>query len=171
MRETLNRNPAITTGATIAIIVVALVFIAMQIFGGKGSMKPITSAFYTIDDGASTFVDEIGKIPPFDHDGKPAARAYKFKCADGKEFISYLERYTPKAKKALEAAAEKRKTVPSLDPMEEAALEEATMNGREVKKPMDPSGKWINAEDPHYGEVVTPRCANGKQEELENVFP
>jgi len=171
IRETLNRNPAITTGATIAIIVIALVVIAMQIFGGSGRMKPPTKAFYTVDDGETTFTDDINKFPPFDHDGKPAVRAYKFKCADGKEFVSYLERYTDKAKKALEAAAEKRKANPQADGSGDYALEEYYMTGREIKKPADPKAKWISSQDPRYGDVASPRCANGKMDELEAVYP
>ena len=53
IRESLNKNPAITTGATIGIIVIALIFILYQIFGGDGAPKPITEMYYTVDDGAT----------------------------------------------------------------------------------------------------------------------
>jgi hypothetical protein len=172
IRETLNRNPAITTGATIAVIVIALIVIFKQIFGGSGTGKPPTKAFYTTDDGATTFVDEINLYPPIERDGKPAVRAYKFKCADGKEFISYLERYTPKAKAALEAAAEKRKANPdAVDSGIDYALGEYDMTGREIKRPNDPNAKWINAQDPRWGEVASPKCADGKIDSLKAVYP
>ena len=40
IREALNQNPAITTGATAGLIVVALVFIFWTTFGGDRSAAP-----------------------------------------------------------------------------------------------------------------------------------
>ena len=47
IRETLNKNPAITTGATAAIILIAIGVIIYQIMGG-GTPGIATEAYYTI---------------------------------------------------------------------------------------------------------------------------
>lgn len=40
LRDALNRNPAITTGATAGLIVVALIFIFWTTFGGERPTMP-----------------------------------------------------------------------------------------------------------------------------------
>src|SRR5205823_10436437 len=101
IRETLNQNPNVTTGLTAFIIIVAVAAIVWQISrgnspaGGNGGER----AFFTIDDGKSTFTDDVSKLPPFDYQGRPAYRAYVFVCKGGKiRFVGYLERYTKEAK-------------------------------------------------------------------------
>lgn len=42
IRETLNRNPAITTGATAALIVIALIVIVWTTFSGGGGTPNAT---------------------------------------------------------------------------------------------------------------------------------
>lgn len=170
LRETLNRNPAITTGATIAVIVIALIAIFWQTFGGKGHSGPVTASFFTTDDGATWFSDSVDQIPPFMKDGKEAVRAYVFKCSDGKPFVAYLERYTPQAKKVVEQARIKAKENPKAPP--DPALFAMTMQGgTEVKKPKDPSGWVQRSEYQKYGQVVQITCPDGKLEDLEPVLP
>ena len=53
-------------------------------------------AFYSDDDGATWFADAADRLPPFDHDGKPAFSAFVYEC-DGKPFVNHLERYTRRA--------------------------------------------------------------------------
>ena len=79
IRETLNKNPSITTGVTIGIIVVALVAIIYQAMGNRPNLTP-PRLYYTTDDGKNWFDEEASKIPPFDHKGAQAVRVYVFKC-------------------------------------------------------------------------------------------
>jgi len=93
-----------------------------------------TQAYFTDDDGATYFVDDINKVPPFDHDGRIAVRCYVFRCPDGKKFVGYLEKYTNAM------AAEIRAIRASSNPQ---SLEKLDLDaGRLIKKPGD--GRWIS---------------------------
>lgn len=172
LRETLNRNPAITTGATIAIIIVALIAILWQTMGGSGPGKPSTQGYFTTDNGATWFADSLDNLPPYMKDGKEAVRIYLFKCSDGKPFVAYMERYTPEFKKMLQAAREKMKANPK-DPMAmQAAYAMPMQNGTEVKKPGD-AGPWRAQMRDYqaYSQVVQIKCPDGTTESLEPVQP
>lgn len=157
LRETLNKNPAITTGATAAIIIIALIVIIWQLKGDSYSVGENLS-WYTIDDGKTWFADDANKVPPFDKDGKKAYRVYVYKCADGTKFVSHLERYTPEAKKIVEEANKKGAAA---DP---SILETVTMNGLEVKNPGngDDAKFWVKqAQYQAYSVITAPKCPNG----------
>jgi len=163
IRETLNKNPGITTGGTAAIILIAVGFIIYQLSGG-GAPSVATEAYFTIDDGQTWFADDINKIPPFQKDGKEAVKAYVYKCADGKAFVSHLERYTAEGKKALEAAQK------SNDPNNPVVLEDVMANGVEVKKPKAPA--WVKQSNSAIaGKVMELKCPDGKVEGIEPVVP
>ena len=166
IRETLNKNPGITTGATAGIIVLALIFIFFQIRGG-GTPTMATTAFYTTDDGATWFEDDINKLAPFDKNGKPAYRVYVYKCADGNEFVSHLERYTPAAQKAIEAARAKG------GGMEDPTIyEQISMTGMEVKDPKTGDKGWVKQGMVEAAAKITePKCADGTTNGLEPVVP
>src|SRR5687768_16389120 len=114
LRETLNENPRITTGLTVALIVVVLAWLLWPSGGGTGGGGAggtgggggTTQLFYSTDDGKTWFPDDAAKIPPFKKDGKDAVRAVVYKC-DGKTFVNHLERYTPEAQKQMAAASNK----------------------------------------------------------------
>jgi hypothetical protein len=163
IREKLNDNPAITTGFTAGIIVIALVFIIYQLIPNRPKIP--TEAFYTVDDGATTFVDDINKIPPFDKDGKQAVRAHVFTCDDGKtQFVAYLERYTPKAKEALEKSRQ------SDNPDDTSVQEMLSSTGIEYKKPGDK--EWVNQMDSEkMNRVMSPTCPDGSTENLMPILP
>jgi hypothetical protein len=165
IRETLNQNPGITTGITAGIIVIALIIIGWQLTGAGGPDIP-TKAYYTTDDGATWFADDINKIPPFDKDGKPAYRVHVFKCTDGKEFISHMERYTPEAQKKLEEA---RAAGDQADP---AVYEEVSMTGIEVKRPGTGDQGWVKQSDyEKAAQITAPTCPGGGTEGIEPVYP
>lgn len=161
IREKLNRNPAITTGATIAVIVIALIFIGMQMFGSRGPAIP-TQAYYTIDDGKTWFADDIKKVPPFDHNGQQAVKVYIYKCGDGEPFVGHLERYTPEAKAKVEASRNQPPGQPGAMPPMMMDLE---FQGREVKKPGD--ANWSSMGNMQTAQsIITPRCPEGQQVEV-----
>jgi hypothetical protein len=136
IRETLNRNPAITTGATIAVIVLAIGVIVWEILPPRAPRVP-TQAYFTIDDGATWFPDDINKVAPFDHDGKEAVRCCVYKCSStGTVFAGYLEKYTKAMQSKITAAKSSNSGEPDTLDMD---------NGRLVKKPQS-SDKWVRIE-------------------------
>jgi hypothetical protein len=164
VRETLNRQPAITTGATIGIILFALIFIIYQVSGTNRPRIP-TKAYYTADDGATYFADDIRLIPPFDHDGKPAVKADVFKCAGGKEFVGYLERYKPDAKKKIEDSR-------SNGGNQMAFLGQAMATGVEVKRPLTGDRGCVSTMQVFAGRITAVQCPDGSTASLpEPVVP
>jgi hypothetical protein len=167
LRDTLNKNPGITTGAT---IVVVLVFIAAIVYSMKGPAIPSAEAdasrkfFFSDDDGVSKFADKAEKLPPFDHNGKQAVRARIF-TAGGKEFINHLERYTPEGKKAEELMNSKGAL--RADPTNAKAI---MRNGMEVKAPG--AKEWTKLSDSKSLEITQPKPPGGASAEgMEEVFP
>ena len=94
LRESLQKNPAVTTGVAVVLIVLALVFIYFQLSGpSRPSAAALNKTFYSDDDGATFFLDDSAKVPPFDHNGKQAYRALVFRCSSGgKLFVGYLQK-------------------------------------------------------------------------------
>lgn len=167
IRESLNRNPSITTGITIGIIVVALGFIIWQIVGGDSAPKPITQMYYTTDDGATKFVDDAAKLCPYQKDGKDAVRCYVYSCDDkSTSFVAYLERLTQATKKKIEDARAVAKN-PNQPPTVDTDFLEA--EGTEVKKPG--SGKWIRRNSAEGAKITSVTCPNGNNEKLMIVLP
>ncbi|HEV2295804.1 MAG TPA: hypothetical protein VGR35_18290 [Tepidisphaeraceae bacterium] len=165
IRETLNKNPAITTGATAAIILIAIGFIIYQI-SGSGAPGIATEAYYTIDDGKNWFADDINKIPPFEKDGKQAVKAYVYKCPGSDPFVSHLERYTPEGKKAMEAAQK------STDPNNPVMVEDVMMMGVEVKKPLTGDKGWVRQSNAiAAAKIMELKCPDGTTEGIEPVVP
>jgi hypothetical protein len=106
IRETLNKNPQITTVGTAVITLLAIAVIVWQLMPGGGNKVEIRKkAFYTIDEGKNWFDDDMppGKMAPFMYQGKEAVRAHVFRYGDkGPPFVQYLEKYTPQVKTAME---------------------------------------------------------------------
>ena len=167
IRETLNQNPGITTGVTAGIILIALIIIGIQLFGGSGPRIP-TRAYYTDDDGQTWFTDDIHKIPPFDRGGQEAVRVQLFTCDDGRNvFPVYLERYTERGK----AAAERARAAEAAGEPEPDAYEQMEA-GQEVKKARDPNAPWVPIRNyERAGPIMSPTCPDGGVEGLEPVFP
>ena len=172
LREKLNENPAITTGATIAVIVIALIFIVYSVVPA-GVPKGMSQAFFTVDDGANYFVDDVKKRAPFDKDGKTAVRAHVYECG-GKKFVAYMERYRPEAKTRVEAmdaimAKGKAATPQELTKMQ-MMMPEIMETGVEYKKPG--AQKWFRTMDDY--QRLTPMlqvtCPD-KSQVAEPVYP
>ena len=160
IREKLNENPNITTGITIAVIVMVVGFIVYSTMGRgpSGGPPPVENrAFYTVDDGATWFAEDATKVPPFDHNGKQAVRAKVYRC-DGKTFVNHMERYTPDAQKRLQQAYARA--------VNEADVPLPDASATEVKSPGE--GQWVLATDPRAVKIIAPKCASGN---LEMVVP
>jgi hypothetical protein len=166
IRETLNDNPRLTTGITAGIIVVVFVLIFWSgggsAGGGGGSGGGGTRVFFSDDDGKTWFPDDYTKVPPFQHNGKEAVRAWVYKCG-GKTFVNHLERYTPEAKKKVEELNSSKKM--ANDP---TMIDQIQRSGMEVKSPGDPA--WVKAGDAKASKVTAPKCPDGGKD-LELVTP
>lgn len=166
IRETLNKNPGITTGATAGIIILAVGFILWQsgMFGDSSGIA--TEAYYTVDDGATWFEDDINKVPPFDKGGKQAVRAYVYECPGGKPFVSHLERYTPAGKKAMEAAQKAN------DPNNPVVMEDVMMTGLEVKEAGTGDKGWVQqGAGAAAAKIMELKCPDGKVDGIMPVVP
>jgi len=122
------------TGLTV-VAFLALTAIGIAVFNRQPA--PAKSdpdvAFYSDDDGQTYFKDSIYRFAPFDHNGKTADIAIV--CTDGKQnFVGYLERYTPEARKQLQSAYDANPTehYKAIDLMASPAI---SMQGMEVKIP------------------------------------
>ncbi len=95
-------------------------------------------------------------LPPFDHDGKPAARVWMFSCDGGKtKFPGFLERYTPQAQARIEAATQDfnsgKTHVPPV----------TNLSDTEVKKP-GPGNPWVSRANYQEAQKITNvQCPDG----------
>ena len=96
LREKMNQNPTVVAGAAGTLVVVVLGYVFYSMFSGTNSV-PVTNTGtpYSDDGGKTVFYDKDTWVPPFDHGGKEADRAYL--NADGS--VAYLQRLTAAASK------------------------------------------------------------------------
>jgi hypothetical protein len=164
IRQTINENPSISVGVTIAVIVIAIVVIILESRSGNSTAAAIgRQAYYSDDDGKTFFADDAAKISPYtDANGKTAVHALVFKCGSGKEFVGYLERYTAAGK--IEAEKAKGHTL--------SGRLRNPVNLIEVKKPG--SKTWVKStaeNSQEYSAVTSPTCPDGSRNDLVMVFP
>ena len=161
-REMINQKQHVATIATGVIILLAVVLIIWQLMP-VAPPKPPTKAYYSIDDGATWFEDDIEKVSPFKKDGKDAFRAHVYKCGKEKEFCGWLEAFTPQAKKILDDfynnPANKGKY-----PDKRYELEETS---KLVKKP---GQKWIPLRSTAADQVTLVTCPGSGDIAIE-VYP
>ena len=166
LRKRLNQNPRATAAAVGGLVLLAIVVAAVSSRppGAGGAPAPAGKEFFSVDDGKNWFADDAAKLPPFDHQGKPAYRARVYRCPHGKEFVSHLERYNDADKKRLEAA------IANAEPgSAEFAI---ALDELEVKKP---GGKeWVKVgKNPsaRASAVRIPKCPEGSTAGLTRVSP
>jgi hypothetical protein len=156
LRETINEKPRVAVAVAGGLVFLGLVAAVLQLRGSAPPAGPeFTRAFFSVDDGKTWFEGDATKLAPFDHEGKPAVRAYVYRCG-GTEFVNHLERYKPDAKRTLEEAAkpDPTRTAP---PNNMGAIQAAHLGGREVKRPGD--AKWTPAADFRAaGAIIAPKC-------------
>ena len=99
-REKINASSSILILAAAIAILLAIFYTAHVLRSARlGSAHSGGKAFFTIDDGATLFQDDAGKVPPFQHDGHEAVRAMVFTCDGGQHhWVQYLEKYSGEAK-------------------------------------------------------------------------
>lgn len=141
LREYLRVHPSIGIAAASGVILIGTAVLWAELRGPNRVNSPSLN-FYTDDDGATQFKDDATKSTPFDHDGKPAVRAYMFTCdGGGHKWVGYLEKHSDADKRKIDAGG--------------------TPGGSMlVKKPGATS--WISASNfQKVQEIVSPKCPDG----------
>jgi hypothetical protein len=129
VREKMNEKPAYAVAAIIGVIVVSGLFMYLHLRDDTAGI--VSKMYYSDDDGKTYFADSTSRIFPFDHNGKPAYRAYVFQ-GSGPPFVAYLSGYTPDAKAQLEQLKGKEN-----DPDSAAIISRLQNTAIVVKKPGD----------------------------------
>ena len=151
IRETIKNHTPATVIVTLIVAAGALAYSLRS--SGFGPPTASTQAFYTTDDGQTTFVADMKNLPPFLHDGKQAVRAWVFTCDGGKTtFVGYLERYTPESHKRLSAALAEQLGKPDKTPSLTVGPTDS-----EVKKP-GPGNPWVTRANAQAAKVTHVTC-------------
>ncbi len=132
IRETLQNRAA---GLVIAAILfaAAITIGAHYLWPNKWSRINPYEVFYSDDDGQTYFEDSIYKLAPFDHNGKIANIAIVY--TDGqRNYVGYLERYTPQARKQLQDFYDSHPDTP-YETINLMASPQISLNGMELKMP------------------------------------
>src|ERR1041384_2844291 len=105
IRETLNQNQRMAAIVMGGAVVLAILVIVYEMWP-EGQASMTRKSYYSDDDGKTYFVDDIGKIVPYLHNGKPAVLAHVYQCEGSKEkFVGYLQKYTDQVRAQLEYMA------------------------------------------------------------------
>lgn len=166
LRDKLRQNSKVVIIIFSVLIVVCGTYVLIQIFSDSDDSRIVGKAFFTIDDGKTTFVASADKMPPFDQDGQTAIRAIVFSCDAGKtRFIGYVQRLTPLGKEKMTAIREKQKkakTFPSFDPELSANIE--------IKRPGDKL--WVKQSNIEQArKIMNVRCPQDPSVSAEPVQP
>lgn len=144
-------NHAKATTVVILIVIAGSILVSVREMSHHSSFKPPENAFFTTDDGATYFTDSLSKIPPFDHGGKTAVRAFVVSSDGGAHrWVAYLGKYSDADQKKLE----------SKDP-------KADLRSMLVKAPG--AGQWIPLSSPEFAKIIAPAppgMGNGPAEPL-----
>jgi hypothetical protein len=155
LREKMNKNKNISVILTCVVILIALVFIYMQIRGESIPEAPPQMAYYTTDDGKSYFAEDQMHEVPFDHGGQQAVRAWLYTCGTSTDKkLGYLERYTAAFLKQLQ------QTKATNQPMDPMIIVEQGDTIFEVKKPG--TAQWILKSSPAGQKIINPICPAGQ---------
>jgi hypothetical protein len=172
LRESIGRHPYRAISLVSVVLALAGVVLASQMRNVQPAPTQVASAYFTVDDGKSFFVDDAGKVSPFDHDGKEAVLAHVFACKDGKRFVGYLERATnAHARDEIENAGRqlledgKHQAVP----MPSSDVMDRIRNNSEVKRPGDKV--WVPVTSQNAGPIYAVICPGGSGDKPSEIQP
>jgi len=153
IREALSRKPWLPVVAAVLALGTSGYFITHSGISGQQTME--ANAYFSADDGQSTFVAPMSNLPPFDQGGTTAYRAFVFSCDNGStRFVGYLQRYTPDARRRIMQKLADRQAGISHDPVT------AGPRDTEVKKPGS-GNSWVSSADPAAAKIVNVTCRDG----------
>jgi hypothetical protein len=166
VREKLSANPQAAMVIAATILVVGLGIIYFQWPAADSGRAAPRKMFLTVDDGKTFFVAAAEPLPPFQHEGKTAYRAYVFTCDGGKTtWVGYVERYSEQAKalmKEMRNDQAKRGGPPSVPP--------GLLEGIEVSRPGE--NQWVRQSDTALAHKVTSvYCPNAPDKDADLVLP
>lgn len=168
LREKMNQNPGIVTGAAVAAIVVCLVFIAYQFIGPSVELPPPPSdkAYFTIDEGKTFYEDADDKVPPYTKDGKQAYKAAVFRCGEGTPKAYWIERYPTsvhaelkKIHDAYKAAKSEPQKLMNARMDRDDAVQRIAVKSLEAR--LVNSTTWVRRYDPKVSQQFYPKCPDG----------
>jgi hypothetical protein len=157
-RKKISSYPRVGLGAAGVFVLLCATYVFIQMRGSNSPSAGNAKAFFSVDDGKTWFADDMTKVPPYDKDGKQAIRAFVFRGSDGKDFVGYLQRFTPDAKRAIEQlqTPDPNRT----GPPDVSGIRMAYTIGREVKRPGD--AKWISgAQGLESAQIIAIKCSDG----------
>jgi hypothetical protein len=164
IREAINKYPRLSIAAGVTVAAIGFLLIVWQLGGSNGYVAQDLNApgklFFSSDDGQSFFPADNVNLPPFDHQGKSAVRAHVIRCGGG-DRVAYLERYTPEARKKLDAAAKVGNgNTAHAQVSLRVALSTLPPSGIEVKPPGKPD--WVSMADfARSAEITRLACPDG----------
>jgi hypothetical protein len=149
VRETITDNPRIGIAAAGGLFLIGVIVIFLEMRSPAVAAAP-SQFYFTVDDGKTWFADAATNVPPFDKNGQQAVRAHVYRCHDGTKFVAYLERFTPRAKHALENPS-------GAASGDLSTFQAAYGGGREVKRPGDKV--WLSITNPQaVAQVMLVKC-------------
>jgi hypothetical protein len=172
LRDRLNSNPKIgaLVGAGLLAMAAALVVWLRAGENRTAQAEVQTKGWYSTDDGATWFADDVNKVAPFQTpDGKTAVKAVVFRCGHGKTFVAYLERRAPQPQKPEQPAGKDGGGGGSGKGNPYADYFSVYRGGIQVKPPK--AGTWVGVNEPAALKVLTPVCPEGSQDNIEPVLP
>jgi hypothetical protein len=155
LRGVVNRHRIAATAIALLVIGGSCAWIMWSQRPAKHALPPSGTAFYTVDDGATLFIDDAERLPPFTHDGKPAVRAIVYSCDGGRtQFVGWIQKLPEEALNKALAAARDPRTIDDDDI--------AAKSGWLVKRPG--SADWVNSKTDRarFNEIISRvKCPNG----------
>lgn len=166
LRAKLNDNPRLAIAVCGGCVLLALALYIVPRLAGPTQARDTgdDKAFFSVDDGKTWFADDASKLPPFDHDGKPAYRVRVYHCPHGKDFVGHLERYADADLKRLAELKGQKKT----NTMDYIKLEMDV----EVKRPGSAGWTKPAALSPPIANLIrSPNCPEGATRGVTRVEP
>lgn len=161
----MNRQPAITAGVALLVIVVGGWFTYRTLTDRGGTSDMPTHYFYTVDEGKTLFAVSAEEVPPVIKDGKEAVRTHVFSCDNGRStFVGYLEKYHSDFKKKADAAKSQPGGVARL--LKGVDVPFSLL----VKKPGDKDWSAVTSPAGQDARYVKP-CPSGKLEDMTERYP
>jgi hypothetical protein len=165
--ESLNKNKIWSIGVALVMVVVAGVLLAVELKPAKQFSQKET--YFSDDDGASWYIDDINNIPPYNHNGKEGVRAIIYNYDNGsKEFCGYLMRFGPAVKRRIDAAVANAAVQSPPATAAQIAYGIDFAQQAEVKSPGSKSD-WVPMTDPRAAAVFSIHSPDGST--LDSVLP
>jgi hypothetical protein len=165
IREQLDKYSKLTIPIASVALLVLIGVMLMEISPARGKAPGVSAkAYYTTEDQLTgqpaldaLFVDDVNRVPPFDHNGKPAYLAIVYQCNGGSvKWVNTLKRYKASVKPQVEALAAAAIAKGQTLKVDTSGVDGS---GLEVKSPGP--GPWINPKDPAVAQALACKLPAG----------